>query len=240
MKIWRALLPFAGVVAFAALQTGIAAQTPDHNQNPAPPAAPAAAPATPAAPTAKPAAPSEPQSAKPKARHVFTDDDVPALRAQGGIANDDGPGSKMIYGAVGPCDANCEELIKQRLDVSEEEEGQWKLQLTAARRQLGEDRQWRELYWKGQQTMNFVCNLRRQEELVLLPTGNDFQSRLERAKQLKSFQEQEDSSRRQLQNNVAGIEHYAQQYYAREPVRAMMMAVIAEKLLNDCPEVPAP
>ncbi|MGA8073741.1 MAG: hypothetical protein WB995_09690, partial [Candidatus Acidiferrales bacterium] len=105
MNRWRVLLPLAGIFLAAALRSGIAAQS----AAPPPPPAPAM-PVSPAEPTAIPPAVPAKQSAAqqtanptkaPKKHKVFTDDDVPALRAKGGLANDDDAGSAMIYGSTG-------------------------------------------------------------------------------------------------------------------------------------------
>ena len=205
---------------------------------PAPVAAPAAMPASPAAPIAVPAAAVAPTPTKQaaaqdnanaakaaKKKKVFTDDDVSALRAKSRLANDDAPDSAMIYGAVGACDAECEE------------EGEWKLQLTAARREIGEDHAWRELYAKGQQTMRTVCGLRAQIENARVPSGGDYQSRLERAKQQKMFEDEAAMMNQQMANGVAAMNQHTAQFSEREPVRAGIMAVIGERLFNgDCPD----
>jgi hypothetical protein len=172
----------------------------------------------------------------PKKHKVFTDDDIAALRARSGMVNDDDGGSAKIYGTMGACDADCEQEVKDKLGVAPEEEGEWKLQMTAARREIGEDRQWRELYWKGQQAIKSACVLRGQEASVPEPGGNDFQSQLERARQRKMFDDAEDVSALQMQAVVTGMNQYIQQFSGREAVRAVMMWVIGERLLSKCPE----
>jgi hypothetical protein len=235
MKLGCLNLSLAAMFLAAALRSGIAAQS----AAPPPPPAPAM-PASPAAPLAIPSAPATQQTANatkpPKKHKVFTDDDVPALRAKGGLANDDDAGSAMIYGSTGNCDADCEQKIKEIVGITPEQEGEWKLQLTAARREVGEDHQWRELYGKGQQTMQRVCGLRAQEENAVAPSGNDYQSRLERANQLEAFEDAENSVNRQLQNVLAGINQYVQRFAHREPVRAALMGVTAEHLFKTCPD----
>ncbi len=223
---WRVLVPLAGILLAAALRTGIAAQS----------AAPPPAPAVPASP-AEPAAQQTVNPAKaPKKHKVFTDDDVPTLRAKGGLANDDDAGSAMIYGSTGNCDADCEQKIKQIVGIAPEQEGEWKLQLTAARREVGEDHQWRELYWKGQQAMHNFCALQTQMENVPEPSGNDYQSRLERARQQKMFEDAERSVGQQIQNVLAEINQYIRPFSHSEPVRAAYMGVTAEHLFRTCPD----
>jgi hypothetical protein len=238
MKPWRIIFPLAGIFLAGAMRSGVAAQAV------APPPAPAM-PATPAEPIAIPPAtppkqPATQQSANatkaPKKRKVFTDDDVPALRSKGGLANDDDAGSKMIYGSTGVCDAGCEQEIKEKVGITPEQEGEWKLQITAARREVGEDQRWRELYWKGQQTMRSVCGLRAQEENAAVPSGDDYQSRLERAKQQKMFEDEERAVGQQVQNVLASMNQYVQQFSTREPVRAAFMGVTAEHLFDTCPD----
>jgi len=238
MNRLRLLLPLAGIFLAAALRSGIAAQSvapPPAPAVPASPAEPAAVP--PAAPGKQPAAQQTANPTKaPKKHKVFTDDDVPALRAKGGLANDDDAGSAMIYGSTGICDADCEQKIKQIVGIASEQEGEWKLQLTAARREVGEDHQWRELYWKGQQTMHNFCALQTQMENVPEPSGDDYQSRLERGKQRKMFEDAERSVGQQVQNVLAGMNQYIQQFSNREPVRAAFMGVTAEHLFRTCPD----
>jgi hypothetical protein len=238
MNRWRVLLPLAAIFLAAALRSGIAAQSvapPPAPAVPASPSEPAAVP--PAVPAKQPAAQQTANPTKVLKKHkVFTDDDVPALRAKGGLANDDDAGSAMIYGSTGNCDADCEQKIKEIVGIAPEQEGEWKLQLTAARREVGEDHQWRELYWKGQQTMRNFCGLQTQMENVPEPSGNDYQSRLERARQQKMFADAERSVGQQIQNVLAQINQYIQQFSSREPVRAAYMGVTAEHLFKTCPD----
>jgi hypothetical protein len=244
----RAILAAAAFFFAGALGSGVAAQS--VSPVPAPAAAPAAMPASPATPIAVSAAGAAPTPAKPaaaqdnanatkasKKKKVFTDDDVSALRAKSRLANDDAPDSAMIYGAVGACDAECEEEVKAKIGAAPEEEGEWKLQLTAARREIGEDHAWRELYAKGQQTMRTVCGLRAQIENARMPSGGDYQSRLERAKQQKMFEDEAAMMNQQMANGVAAMNQLIAQFSEREPVRAGIMAVIGERLFNgDCPD----
>jgi hypothetical protein len=239
MNSRRAIFAVAGFFLVGALGRGVAAQAM------APIPAPAAMPASPAAPVAvapvtaakQPAAQENASATKaPKKKKVFTDDDVSALRAKNHLANDEDGGSTTIYGAMGACDADCEEEIKQKVDITPGQEGEWKLQLTAARREIGEDRIWRDIYAKGQQTMRTVCNLRVQIQNAVVPSGNDYQSQLERAKQQKMFEDEETAMGQQMANSVAAMNQHITQFSASEPVRATMMAAIGERLFNDCPD----
>jgi len=236
----RVILAVAGFFLAGAFGGGVAAQSVAPIPAPAPaamPASPAPIAAPPATLAKPPAAQESPNAAKtPKKHKVFTDDDVFALRAKGGLANDDDAGSAMIYGAIGACDSECEQEIKEKLDITPEQEGEWKLQLTAARREIGEDRAWRELYTKGQQTMRTVCALRVQIQNAAVPSGNDYQSQLERAKQQKMFEGEATAMGQQMSNSIAAMNQHIVQFSAREPVRATMMAAIGERLFNDCPD----
>ena len=235
VTICRAIFLLAAILLAASLSRGVAAQSstqPPAAQNAAAPAPPAAA-----ASTSSNAAQENSTTAKPpKKRKVITDDDLAALHAKGGIANDDAASPK-IYGTLGACDLECEQEVKDEMQVTPEQEGEWKLQMTAARREIGEDRQWRELYGKGQQVVKWVCMLRDQEMNVPLPSGNDYQSRLERARQQKMFEEQELASEQQMQNVQFGMSQYIQQISSSEPVRSVMMDVIARRLFDRCPQV---
>jgi hypothetical protein len=236
MNSWRAIFAVAGFFLAGAFGGGAAQSV---ALIPAPAATASAAPVAvpPATPAKSPAAQEGPNATKtPKKHKVFTDDDVFALRGKGGLANDDDAGSAMIYGAIGACDADCEQEIKEKLEITPEQEGEWKLQLTAARREIGEDRAWRDIYAKGQQTMRTVCALRVQIENASAPSGNDYQSRLERAKQQKMFEDEEVAMGQQMENGIAAMNQHIVQFSAREPVRATMMAAIGERLFNNCPD----
>jgi hypothetical protein len=239
LNSWHAIFAMAGFLLAGAFGSGAAAQTmaptPAAAVNPANAAAPIAVP--PAMSSKQPAAQDNSNATKTsKKRKVFTDDDVYALRAKGGLANDDDAGSAMIYGAIGACDADCELEVKQKMGITPAQEGEWKLQLTAARREIGEDSRWRELYAKSQQTMRTVCALRVQIENASVPSGNDYQSRLERAKQQKMFEDEEVAMGQQMANGIAAMNQHIVQFSAREPVRATMMAAIGERLFNNCPD----
>lgn len=212
MNSLRAIFAAAGFFFVGALSGGIAAQSV------APIPAPAAMPASPApaAPIAAPAAAPAKQVAAqdnanatkaPKKKKVFTDDDVSALRAKSHLANDDS-GTAVIYGAVGACDADCEEEVKEKLGITPEQEGEWKLQVTAARREIGEDHAWTALYARGQHTMHDVCVLRTQIENAAVPSGNDYQSRVERAKVQKMFEDEEEAMGQRMANDVAAMNQH--------------------------------
>jgi hypothetical protein len=239
MNSRRAILGLAGFLLAGGLGGGVAAQSV------APVPAPAAMPASPAAPIAvptatpaKPAATQDNSSAPkpPKKKKVFTDDDVSALRAKSHLANDEDGGSATIYGAMGACDADCEAEVKEKLGITPEQEGEWKLQVTAARREIGEDHTWAALYAKGQQTMRNVCTLRTQIANAAVPSGNDYQSQLERAKQQKMFEDEATAMGQQMANSVAAMNQHITPLSASEPVRAAMMAAIGQRLFNDCPD----
>jgi hypothetical protein len=248
MNFRREICAAAAFFFAGAFGSGVAAQS--VAPVPAPVAAPAAMPASPAAPIAVPAAAVAPTPTKQaaaqdnanaakaaKKKKVFTDDDVFALRAKSHLADDGDGGTTMIYGALGACDAECEEEVKEKIGVAPEEEGEWKLQLTAARREIGEDRAWRELYAKGQQTMRTVCGLRAQIENARVPSGGDYQSRLERGRQQKIFEDEAAMMNQQMANGIAAMNQHIAQFSEREPVRATIMAVIGERLFNDeCPD----
>jgi hypothetical protein len=241
MNLRRAILPVAGFFLAGALNGGVAAQS----VAPIPPPAPAAMPASAAAPIAVPPATPAKQAASqdnstapkaPKKHKVFTDDDVSALRAKSHLANDEDGGAATIYGATGACDADCEAEVKEKLGITPEQEGEWKLQLTAARREIGEDHAWATLYAKGQQTMRNVCTLRTQIANAAVPSGNDYQSQLERAKQQKMFDDEAAAMGQQMENSIAAMNQHITPFSASEPVRATMMAAIGERLFSDCPD----
>ena len=229
----RAIFAVAGFFLAGALSGGVPAQSVAPFPAPAPamPASPAAAPAKPAG------AQDNPGAAKaPKKKKVFTDDDVSALRAKSHLADDGDGASAAIYGATGACDADCVAEIKEKLGITPEQEGEWKMQLTAARREIGEDHAWAALYAKGQQTMRSVCVLRTQIANAAVPSGNDYQSQLERAKQQKMFDDEATAMGQQIANSVGAMNEHITPLAASEPVRATMMAAIAARLFNGCPD----
>ncbi len=239
MNSRRAIFAMAGFFLAGALSGGVAGQSVAPISPPVPAAMPASAAAPIAVPPATPAkqAASQENSSAPKApkkRKVFTDDDVSALRAKSHLANDEDGGSATIYGAMGACDADCEAEVKEKLGITPDQEGEWKLQLTAARREIGEDHAWAALYAKGQQTMHTVCALRTQIANAVVPSGNDYQSQLERAKVQKMFEDEEVTMGQQMTNAIAAMNQHITGFTASEPVRATMMAAIGERLFNDC------
>lgn len=253
MSFARMSLVLAGILLSGAMSNGAAAQAvePPGSQPAAagPAVTPASAPAAVAGPSAAAAVAVPAAAAKPplaqensdtkkavKKHKVFTDDEVYALRYKGGLANDDDTGSAMIYGSMGACDTDCEQEVKEKLGVTAAQEGEWKLQMTAARREIGEDHRWRELYGRGQQTMKNVCGLRAQIQNAPVPSGDDYQSRLERARQQKMFEDEETAMGQSMENIIAAVNQHLEQFSSREPARAVMMAVIAERLFDSCPE----
>lgn len=84
--------------------------------------------------------------------------------------------------------------------------------------------------------MHDVCVLRTQIENAAVPSGNDYQSRVERAKVQKMFADEEEGMGQRMANDVAAMNQHIAPFSASEPVRATMMAAIGERVFNDCPD----
>jgi hypothetical protein len=173
------------------------------------------------------AAPAQPK----RARKVITNDDLDADRARASAAGEKSSGG---IPATGMCDAQCAEEAREMTGMGPEREGEWQVQLAAARRNLSADTQWSGAYWQATQAVRNFCTFQYQQQAAALPSGSDFQSRVERARRQKYAEEMGRVLGQTVANASARIERLIQEAGDAEPVRAAIMRVLSSRLTNSC------
>jgi hypothetical protein len=137
------------------------------------------------------------------------------------------------------CDQDCEHQAKEILQYGPDEEAEWQMQLVSARRDLAKDNQWRELLGQSIQQTQSACNLEDQESRYLAPTGDDYHSRVERARQEQYFASMGQALRQAHDATEGRIENRISEVNALFPVRGAMMQVQAGRIANlDCEDLP--
>jgi hypothetical protein len=192
-------------------------------------------------PVAKQSAPQEKADAdnataqKPaKARKVITNDDIEAAHAR--AARESGEDAKAggTPGVGGQCDEDCAFEARQQLGYGPEREGEWQMQLTIARRNLGMDARWRQANFELSEAVQLYCQFVYQQQKTPVPTGNDFNSLNERARRQQYAQDMGRTLSQKLSNATAAMNRLIQETRQLEPVRATVMSVLQSRLLNSC------
>jgi hypothetical protein len=172
---------------------------------------------------------------KLKAHRVITTDDIQA--AHSGAARQFQTKEIAEEPSRDPalCDAECAAEAREESGLGQAQEGEWQAQLAAARLALGADSDWRAVYVDGFDKAHRYCVFQDQVRKAPPPSGTDYQSRYERAKQ----EQQISDMNRMLEQGVSGaaaqMERLADEAQAIDPVRAAIMRVLAARVLNQCP-----
>ena len=154
------------------------------------------------APTTAPAPPKKPR--------VITNDDIKADRAR---HNDGFAGGRDLREspANGDCDDECADQAREMAGFNEDQEGDWRFALAAARRNLTMDRAWPGAYTTLARAVKTYCTFQQQVQQAAAPTGNDYSSRVERAKRQKYVEDMDRVLRQSVDNANAQIGRMAQQ-----------------------------
>jgi hypothetical protein len=178
---------------------------------------------------------SAPAPAKP--RKVITNDDPEFQhsvrpRALGEITPHSG--REFLFG----CDLDCERQAKEILQYGPDQEADWQMQLVSAHRDLSKDQAWRETLWRLIQVDYTACSFQEQQAHDLQPSGNDFNSRMQRAQREQYFKSWAESLRMDLDSASRSVNGRIQEVNALFPVRAAMMQVQASRIGNlSCGEI---
>ncbi|HWN74995.1 MAG TPA: hypothetical protein VNO13_04575 [Candidatus Udaeobacter sp.] len=195
-----------------------------------PPANPAPVAASPA-----PAAGASQKSASPaKPKHVITNEDL-----EPHSANDVKDG-KFIpgEGSLLTCDSSCEQAARNELDYDSDNEAEWRVQIVRARRDLLEDTAWRGLLSQAVQQTNYYCNFLLQESQQTAPSGNDYNSRAQRARNANYFENMGRTLRQGLESLTNRMQEHIQEVRVLSPARAAMMTAQATRILDRTCELP--
>ena len=195
-----------------------------------PPANQAPAVASPAPATGvsqKPAAP-----AKPK--HVITNEDLEPHSANGAKDGQFIPGE----GSLLTCDASCEQAARNELGYDSDNEAEWRVQIVRARRDLIEDTAWRGLLSQTVQQTNYYCNFLLQQSQQTAPSGNDYNSRAQRARNANYFENMGRTLRQGLESLMNRMQEHIREVRVLSPARAAMMTAQATRILDRTCELP--
>jgi hypothetical protein len=187
----------------------------------------AASPAPATGVSQKPAAP-----AKPK--HVITNEDLEPHSAN------DAKDGKFIpgEGSLLTCDASCEQAARNELGYDSDNEAEWRVQIVRARRDLLDDTAWRGLLSQAVQQTNYYCNFLLQESQQTAPSGNDYNSRAQRARNANYFENMGRTLRQGVESLTNRMQEHIQEVRVLSPVRAAMMAAQATRILDRTCEFP--
>jgi hypothetical protein len=216
-----------GSIVLLGSSLAAAAQSPSSGANPAPAPAPSVKQADKAADGG--AAPAQP----PKKRKVITNDDLNADR--GRQDGDVAAGEKAVHAisGTGICDEECAEQARQIAGIGPEQEGEWQIQLAAARRNLSADTQWPGAYVDLSRAVKIYCTFVRQQRAAPLPSGSDYMSQVERARRQKDAEDMKRALGQRVANAEGEINRLVQQA-SDEPVRAAIMSALASRLDDSC------
>jgi hypothetical protein len=168
------------------------------------------------------------------ARKVITNDDIDAAHAR---ARQGWASSQKIQDPIsttGICDEGCAYKGRQQMGYGPEREGEWQIQLAAARRNLGTDTRWRQVYFELNQAAQLYCTFVNQQRAVVLPTGNNYPAAYERAERQQYATNMGRTLWQKLSNASASMNRLIEETRELEPVRAAMMSVLASRQFNLC------
>jgi len=167
-----------------------------------------------------------------KPRKVITNDDLDAAHGRGAART----GGKLndLAPIGGLCDDGCAHEAREQLGIGPEREGEWQMQLAAARRNLASDARWRQANFELTQAAQLYCTYATQQRKAALPTGDDWNSRVERAEREQYADNMGRTLSQKLSNATATMNRVVEETQDSEPVRAAMMRVLASRQLNSC------
>jgi hypothetical protein len=182
-----------------------------------------------------------PASQKPaKARKVITNEDIDTAHARNAskIGSDGKFAAPMFGNAL--CDEDCGLQARDQLGFGPEREGEWQMQLAAARRNLAADSAWQRAYWNASQKEHMYCDFVTQERNTILPEGNDYWARVDRAKHEQYVEDMGRTLSQGVQSATNQINQLIEATRPIDPVRAAIMGVISFQVFNSCPAIVDP
>jgi hypothetical protein len=171
----------------------------------------------------KPASP-----AKPK--HVITNEDLEP-HSPGGANTKGGefvPGESPLFS----CDDSCEQAARNELGYDSDNEAEWRTQVVPARRELLEDTSWRGMLSQAIQQSTQYCNFLLQQSQQTAPSGDDYRSRTQRARNSEYFQNMDRALRQNLQTTMNRMQEHMKEVQVLSPVRAGMMHAQATRIFE--------
>jgi hypothetical protein len=175
--------------------------------------------------------PAAQQPAKP--HRVITNDDINAFHAREN-AKLGGSGKDAGIFPTGECDSDCTQLVRDELGFGPEQEGEWQFRLATARQALAVDSQWRADYQELSRVEKESCDFQYQMQAAALPTGNDWNSGVERARRQEYAENMGRTIAQGISNATTRMNQHMNDVRTLDPVRAAMMEVLESRLQNSC------
>jgi hypothetical protein len=204
-----------------------ASQSPANASNPASP--PSGTTQNSDKPADKGAAP-VPTPAKVRKTRVITNDDLRSSR----FSANDGPGQRQQDLHTGECDDQCATEARAMADFGPDQDGDWAFALTTARRNLELDTAWPAAIATLARAEKTYCTFRQQLESTAVPSGDDYNSRVERARRQNYANEMDRVLSQNVTNAYAQIDRMADRAEDGEPARAAIMRVLARRVTDSC------
>lgn len=132
------------------------------------------------------------------------------------------------------CDAECSAEARNEIGMGLSQEGEWQAQLTTAKHNLAADAEWRNAYADGLRKVQTYCTFLNQQRKAPPPSGNDFQSQFERAKQDQYISDMDHTLSVGVQSVRANMNRMIDEAQQTEPVRAAIMRVLAQRIFDQC------
>jgi hypothetical protein len=201
-------------------------------QSPASPAKGAAPKPTETPSLQGPATDQSPTPATPaKPKHVITNEDIEHRPNVGSAEELTLPGASPLLA----CDPSCEQEARASLNYDDDNEGEWRVQVAQARRELATDANWRGMLSQGIQQARYYCNFLYQQQQQNAPSGNSWNARQQRARNAKYFEDMDRALRQGMQNTLSRMQDRIGEVEVLSPVRAAMMSVQAQRIFErDC------
>lgn len=132
------------------------------------------------------------------------------------------------------CDAECAAEARNEIGMGLSQEGEWQAQFTTAKHNLAADAGWRNAYADGFRKVQMYCTFLDQQRKAPPPSGNDFQSQFERAKQDQYISDMDHTLSAGVQGVRANMNRMIDAAQRTEPVRAAIMRVLAQRIFDQC------
>lgn len=135
------------------------------------------------------------------------------------------------------CDADCADEARAEASMGPDQEGEWQAQFSAALHYLSADATWRYAYSNGLQKAQMYCSLQEQLRKAPPPSGNDYRSRVERAKREQYAEDMNHTLSVGLQGTSTQMTNMISEAWKTDPVRASIMSVLAGRIFNQCADL---
>jgi hypothetical protein len=178
--------------------------------------------------TPKPAETSSPAPTT-KTHKVITNDDIDATHKRPDKIQPTGP----VTG-TGLCDEDCAQQVREWMGYQSWQDGEWHLQIEAARFRIASDTEWQRAYADAVHRTTDYCNFQYQQEAAVLPTGDDFYARVDRAKRQQYVETMGQGLRQRMEGARLQMSRLIEAARAVEPVRATVMQVLSNRALTTC------